>query len=171
MKSHRYLVTAHSIGALAEKIGLPPSALRDSVARFNLAAGNGVDEEFGRGSSNYDQYWADPGRRPNPSLGTIDQSPFYAVRLFAGDIGTNGGVMTNASAQVVHTSGGIIHGLYAAGNTSGSPFAGSYPGAGATISAAATFGYIAARHAAGCNKVQDAGGPRHCPLDRARQAE
>ena len=40
-------------------------------------------------------------------------------------------------------------GLYAVGNTAGNAFGRTYPGAGATIGQGLTFGYVAARHAAG----------------------
>ena len=149
MMAHGYLVVADSIEELAQGIDVPPGALQASVAKFNQAAAIGIDAEFGRGSQNFDQFWSDGRNKPNCSLGPVARAPFYAVRLFPGDIGTNGGVTTNENGQVLDTSGRVIEGLYAAGNTSGSPFAGSYPGAGASISAAATFGYIAARHAAG----------------------
>ncbi|MNO80784.1 3-oxosteroid 1-dehydrogenase [compost metagenome] len=71
------------------------------------------------------------------------------MRMNAGDIGTKGGLLTNARAQVLHKSGEPIDGLYAIGNTSASVMGTTYPGAGATLGPAMTFGYIAARHLAG----------------------
>lgn len=148
MRRHGYMKTADNIAALAEACGLDSAALVDTVSRFNGYAKEGVDLEFGRGSTDYDRYWGDPAHKPNPALGAIDRPPFHAVRIFPGDIGTNGGIMTDENARVLATGGEVIEGLYAAGNASSSPFVRSYPGGGATVGAAMTFGYIAALDAA-----------------------
>src|SRR3954447_11629165 len=47
---------APSIEALAAQIGVPANALAATVERFNGFAGSGVDEDFHRGESAYDQY-------------------------------------------------------------------------------------------------------------------
>lgn len=137
-----------TIADLAAQCGLDSDALSATVERFNGFARAGVDEDFHRGATAYDRYWADPAHRPNPSLGPIERPPFWAAVIRPGDLGTNGGVKTDQSGRVLDSSDRPIEALYAAGNGSGSPFRHSYPGAGATIGAAATFGYIAARHAA-----------------------
>lgn len=149
MMRHGYLKTAPSLEALAGECGIDAASLRATVDRFNAFAREGRDHDFQRGETNYDRYWADPANRPNPCLGEIARGPFYAVRVFDGDIGTNGGVMTDRHSRVLKEDETPIPGLYAAGNCSGSPFGGTYPGGGATIGAAAVFGYLAARHAAG----------------------
>ncbi len=78
----------------------------------------------------------------------IDEGPYYAIRLRTGDLGTKGGLVYNKHAQVMHSSGEPIAGLYATGNTSSAVMGNDYAGAGATIGPAMVFGYIAARHAA-----------------------
>ncbi|MDR7101762.1 FAD-binding protein [Croceicoccus sp. BE223] len=148
MEANGYLVQADTLGELAARCGLDPAALEATVARFNGFARTGRDEDFGRGETAYDRYWADPGHRPNPSLGEIARPPFWAAVIRPGDLGTNGGLRTDRHARVLDAADRPIEGLYAAGNGSGSPFGRTYPGAGATIAAAATFGYLAARHAA-----------------------
>ncbi len=139
---------APTLAALAAQCGLPPAALEATVARFNTFARAGSDEDFGRGNTAYDRHWADPAHKPNASLGTIENSPFFAALIRPGDLGTNGGLKTDQHARVLDTSDKPITGLYAAGNSASSPFGRAYPGAGATIAAAATFGHLAAIHAA-----------------------
>ncbi|MBM3133303.1 MAG: FAD-binding protein, partial [Chloroflexi bacterium] len=57
--------------------------------------------------------------------------------------------VVNTSGQVMHISGKPIEGLYAAGNVMAGVTGPGYGGAGGTIGPGMTWGYIAARHAAG----------------------
>jgi 3-oxosteroid 1-dehydrogenase len=142
---------ANSLRELAARAKLPPDALEATIARFNEGARNGVDPDFNRGEAAYDRFYGDARVTPNPSLAPIERAPFYALPIYAGDIGTNGGVVTDENARVKNTNGDVIMGLYAVGNCSASVMGRSYPGAGATLGPAMTFGYIAGRHAAGAN--------------------
>jgi 3-oxosteroid 1-dehydrogenase len=142
------LYKAESLDALAAQIGVDAQGLRDTVAKMNRYAANGVDEEFGKGGNAFDIYYGDPNVKPNPCLAPLETGPFYAVRIDAGDIGTKGGLLTDASARVLREDGSPIAGLYAIGNTSASMMGASYPGAGSTLGPAMTFGYIAANHLA-----------------------
>ncbi len=148
MMANGTLKRGETIAELARHCGLDASALSATVDRFNVFARTGRDLDFQRGDTAYDRYWADPAHKPNASLGTIEHAPFWAAVLRPGDLGTNGGIKTDGSGRVLDCAEKPVPGLYAAGNGSGSPFRKSYPGAGATIGAAATYGYIAARHAA-----------------------
>ena len=65
--------------------------------------------------------------------------------VYAGDLGTKGGLRTDAAARVLKESGDAVPGLYAIGNCSASVMGRTYPGAGGTIGPAMTFGYIVAR--------------------------
>ncbi len=65
-----------------------------------------------------------------------------------GDLGTNGGLVTDEHARVLREDGSVIAGLYATGNTSSAVMGRTYAGAGATIGPAMAFGYIAAGHIA-----------------------
>ena len=123
---------------------MPADGLRETVERFNGFARSGVDEDFHRGESAYDKYYSDPTVKPNPSLHSIDQGPFYAVKIVPGDLGTKGGLVTDERARVLRPDGTVIEGLYAAGNVSAAVMGHTYAGPGATIGPALVFGYLAA---------------------------
>jgi len=142
---------AKTIGELAQKINIDASTLEETVNRFNNHAKNGEDPDFHRGEAAYDKMYGDPSVIPNPCLAAIEKGPFYAMPIYPGDIGTNGGLKTDASARVVNDRGKAIGGLYAIGNNAASSMGESYPGAGVTIGPALTFGYIATRDALGIN--------------------
>ncbi len=95
--------------------------------------------------------YGDPRVSPNPCLRPLNKGPFYAMPIYPGDIGTNGGLKTDALARVLDAGGKPIGGLYAIGNSAASAMGESYPGAGVTIGPALTFGYIAANHLTGSN--------------------
>ena len=146
---HGTIKRASTLAGLAEEIGVPASALEATVERFNGFARSGVDEDFARGESAYDKYYSDPTVKPNPSLGAIDQGPFYAVKIVPGDLGTKGGLVTDERARVLRPDGSPIEGLYAAGNASSAVMGHTYPGPGGTIGPALVFGYLAADDIAG----------------------
>ncbi|HUQ07734.1 MAG TPA: FAD-dependent oxidoreductase [Kofleriaceae bacterium] len=143
-----WLIKADTLEELATKIGIDANGLGATVARFNRAAVEGVDPDFRRGESLYDHFYGDPEHKPNPNLGTLEKAPFYAIEVHAGAIGTKGGARTDGDARVLRPDGTAISGLYAAGNVMAGVTGAGYPGAGATIGAAMTFGYLAGRHAA-----------------------
>src|SRR6478609_2574623 len=141
---HGTVKKADSIEALALEIGVPAAALSETIVRFNGFARTGVDADFHRGESAYDKYYSDPTVKPNPSLHSIDQGPFYAVKIVPGDLGTKGGLVTDERARVLRPDGSVIDGLYAAGNVSAAGLGHTYAGPGATIGPALAFGYLAA---------------------------
>ena len=141
------LVRAESWEELARRTGLPAQRLEATIARFNEHARAGVDPDFRRGESAYDRYYGDPRVRPNPTLRALETPPYYALPVYPGDIGTNGGLATDEHARVLDESGQAIPGLYACGNTAATVMGHSYPAAGATLGPGMTFGYIAALHA------------------------
>ena len=146
-----YLLKASSIRELAEKTGIDPGNLAATIIGFNKNARDGVDPEFNRGGRVYDIYQGEAGHAPNPCLGPLENAPFYAVRIYASEIGTYAGLRTDVHARVLDGDGRVVPGLYAVGNDQTSVFAGSYPGAGATLGPAMTFGFIAGRHLAGAD--------------------
>ncbi|MFJ3309068.1 3-oxosteroid 1-dehydrogenase [Streptomyces sp. NPDC086549] len=140
---------AWSWDALASSIGVPAAALRATVDRFNSQALHGKDTDFHRGDSAYDHYYTDPAVLPDSCLAPLWLPPYYAFRIMPGDLGTKGGLVTDARARVLRADGSVIPGLYAAGNASSAVMGHSYAGAGSTIGPAMTFGYVAALDIAG----------------------
>jgi len=140
-----FVAKANTIRELADTLGIDADGLEATIARMNEFAKTGVDEDFGRGDSAYDRYYADPSIKPNPCLAPIDQAPFYAMRIEAGDFGTLGGLDTDTYARVKRADGGVFEGLYAIGNCSAAILP-TYPGPGATLGPAMTMAYQAAKH-------------------------
>lgn len=145
-KFRRLLINASDISDLAEQLNVDTAALQNTIERFNAFSQSGVDADFHRGENAYDLMYGDVRLQPNPCLAPITAAPFYAMEVFPGDIGTKGGVLTNEHAQVLDKQGAVIDGLYAIGNCAASITGTSYPGAGATLGPAMTFGFIAAEH-------------------------
>ena len=148
MKAPEFVASAPTLAELAGKIGVDAAGLEATVTAFNGYAETGVDPDFRRGESIYDHFYGDPKQRPNPNLGKLEVGPFYAVPIYPGTIGTKGGPKTDVQGRVLHVSGQPVAGLYAAGNVAASIFGPGYPGAGGTIGAAMTWGFVAGRHAA-----------------------
>jgi 3-oxosteroid 1-dehydrogenase len=133
-----------SLDGLASAIGVPGASLKATVSRFNNQAFSGRDTDFKRGDSAYDHYYTDPAVFPNSCLAPLWAPPFYAFKIVPGDLGTKGGMVTDARARVLRPDGSVIPGLYAAGNVSSAVMGHSYAGAGSTIGPAMTVGYLAA---------------------------
>ncbi|SCV61404.1 uncharacterized protein FFFS_15974 [Fusarium fujikuroi] len=93
------------------------------------------------GEDRYQQFIGDPDVTPNPCMGPVKESPFYAIRIFPGDAGTRGGLLTDEFARVLRKNGDVIHGLFAGGNASAALL--ESQGAGTTLAPAMTEGFIA----------------------------
>ena len=143
-----FFAKADSIAELARKIDVDAAGLEETVAKMNEYARTGEDLDCQRGESAYDRYYGDPRVTPNPCLGPIAKPPYYAMKVDPGDFGTQGGMVTNAHAQVMHEDGTVIDGLYAIGNCS-APTLPCYPGPGSTLGPAMTFAYQAAKSITG----------------------
>jgi 3-oxosteroid 1-dehydrogenase len=146
------LKKANTIPELAAQIGVDGASLKATVDRFNGFAQSGKDLDFQRGEDAYDLIYGDIRIQPNPCLAPVIEAPFYAIEIHPGDIGTKGGLLTDENGRVVDEHDQPIQGLYAVGNCSASVTGRTYPGAGATLGPAMTFGFLAARHASGINE-------------------
>jgi 3-oxosteroid 1-dehydrogenase len=149
-----FITKANSLPELARKMGIDEAGLVATAKRFSQFAKNGRDEDFGRGKSAYDRYYSDPRVKPNPNLGPIEKPPFYALKIWPGDLGTMGGLLTDEHARVLRKDGSVIRGLYASGNNTAAVMGRTYPGPGSTIGPAMVFGMIGGRHAATRAEVQ-----------------
>ncbi|MBF82281.1 MAG: FAD-binding dehydrogenase [Actinobacteria bacterium] len=144
-----WMYTSETIQGLAEVIDVPPESLDSTVKRFNEYASMGEDPDFHRGVSAYDTFNGDQSISGiEATLQPLDTPPFYAIKIESGSLGTNGGPKTDISCRVLSINGGVISGLFAAGNAMAAPTGMVYGGAGGTIGPAMTFGYIAGRAAA-----------------------
>ena len=153
------VIRGETISDLARQIDVPAEELEHTIERFNQFAAKGLDPDFGRGQSAYNDCLGDPGYRPNAAVGPLERAPYYATRVLPADVGTCGGVITNEHAQVLDEKDRVIDGLYATGNTTATVMGRTYPGAGASIASTMVFGYVAAGHAAG-RKIACELGPR-----------
>jgi len=130
------LISASTIGELANKAGIDPGGLEDAIKGWNQHAAQGEDPEFGK---------------RGVTVGPIKASPFYAYHVTAPPIlslTTYGGLRINAKAQVLDTRGEVIPRLYAIGGTTGGGFGRIYPGSGAAICRVLNLGRIAGPNAA-----------------------
>lgn len=146
-----WIMKAQSLEELADKIGADSQGMRHTVSRWNTSVSNCRDEDFHRGESAHDTWWGDPAVKgtPQATLGPIGKRPFYAIEVKSGALGTKGGPKTDKNGAVLNVDGGIIQGLYAAGNVMASPMGMTYGGAGGTLAPGMVFGFLAGRDAAG----------------------
>lgn len=145
-----YLVRAGSLTELAGQLGLPAGQLEETVAHTNVWAAKGEDPEFHRGMNEYQRFNGDPGSETGaPNIAPVDGAPYFAVRIFPGDIGASTGFVTDASAAVLGHDGGRLGGVYAVGNDMQSIMGGTYPAPGITIGPGLVFAYAAVRDIVG----------------------
>ncbi|WP_024520462.1 FAD-dependent oxidoreductase [Bradyrhizobium sp. Tv2a-2] len=144
-----YLHEGRSIAELAAKIGVDGEALTHTIERYNRYAETGIDEEFGRGTSELNRFNGDPANRPNPCLRRLGPGPYCAVAVWPTDLASSAGLRTDARGRVLRPGDGVLKGLYAVGTDAASIFKGTYPGPGTMIGPAIVFAWRAAMDAAG----------------------
>jgi tricarballylate dehydrogenase len=135
---------ATTLTGLAQKLGLPPTALEETVAAFNAACpaeGDDfdpfqIDHRAAQDLTVPKSHWA---RR-------IEKGPFRAFPIIPTNCFTFGGLKVNSDAQVLDQDGKVIAGLYAAGETMGI-YHQVYTGS-TSVLRGLVFGRRAAQHAA-----------------------
>lgn len=145
-----WLDRADTLEELAERIGVPPGALRSTVDRWNELSDGGRDDDHGRGDSAYDGWCGDRDNYPGTmsTLGRIDRAPYFAAPIHASSLGTKGGPRTTVDCEVLDVEGAPIPGLWAVGNAMAAPTGMVYGGAGGTLGPAMVFGYRCGRSVA-----------------------
>ena len=133
--------SAPTLAELAAKIDVPADALEASVARFNDHCANQKDTDFHRGDEAYERIVV----YGNSPLVPIGDGPYHAAAFGLSDLGTKGGLRTDEHARVLNTSGHVLEGLYAAGNTMAAVSGEAYPGGGNPVGSSMVFGYLAAQ--------------------------
>ncbi len=144
-----YLNKGATLAELAHNAGIDAAGLEETVRIYNEGAVRGEDPQFGRGTTSFNRYLADPEHRPNPCVAPIGAGPYYALKVVVGDLGSFDGIRTDVVGRVLAQDNTPIPGLFAAGNDRASVMGGNYPGAGITLGPIMTFGYLTGRFIAG----------------------
>jgi succinate dehydrogenase/fumarate reductase flavoprotein subunit len=142
-----WFIQGSSLDELARKAGIKAAALEQTVTRFNDMARDGHDRDFGRGESDHDRYHSDPSQ-PHQNLGAILRAPYFAVPILLGNLGTKGGLRTDAQGHVMSMTEKLIEGLFACGNVAASWMGPGYPGAGGSLGPIMTAAYLCGNEAA-----------------------
>ncbi len=124
-----------TLADLAKATGMNADKLQSSVARYNKAVENKVDDLFYK--------------NPGYLLYSVKTGPYYAIRVRGSVYGSIGGARINEDIQAVRADGSPIQGLFVAGADAGGMYDNSYPDLeGLTMSFAMNSGRIAGENAA-----------------------
>jgi len=142
IRTDKPAIVGATLSELAAKLNIPAEQLEASVAEYNAACRPGLFKPLEL------DHLATAGLEPKKSnwARSIDRPPFCAYPIISSNVFTFGGLKVNAKAQVVHSSGRAISGLYAAGEVIGL-FYKNYTGATSVLKGA-VFGRIAGIDAA-----------------------
>jgi succinate dehydrogenase/fumarate reductase flavoprotein subunit len=100
---------ADTLEELAERIGVPPGTLAETVRDFNALVNRGESTDVN----------GMPAEGPPPEF-TIDTPPFYALRAYPMANKSAGGVSIDLDARALDAQGRPVPQLYAAGEVTGS---------------------------------------------------
>jgi 3-oxosteroid 1-dehydrogenase len=132
---------ADTLSELAIELGIDAEGLAATVARFNTFVRAGMDEDFHRGENQWKLAAAKPGAR-NASLGTIEEPPFFGIKLHPTNA-NSAGLLTDGHGRVMHQRGRPIPGLYASGYVAAQTESGIGYQAGLLLAGSMTFCYLA----------------------------
>ncbi|MFD2757432.1 FAD-dependent tricarballylate dehydrogenase TcuA [Gulosibacter faecalis] len=126
---------ANTIEELAEKIGVDPAALSETVRDFNAS----IDRSKTFDPTVKDARRADTTPPKSNWAAELETGPFYAYGVTCGITFTFGGLKSDTSGRVLDESGEPIAGLFVAGEMLGGLFSKNYPG-GSGLAAGVVFG-------------------------------
>jgi flavocytochrome c len=131
-----WIVSAPTIDALAERLGLDSIALVTTVAAYNADVAAGRERLFGR-TMLVDGFG---------TMAPIEAAPFYGFMCTSSVLATYCGLTVDPQTRVLDVFGAPITGLHAAGEITGGFHGASYM-AGSALTKALVFGRIAGRMA------------------------
>lgn len=129
-----YTIQGGTYEDLAQNMGLSDEGVKNFVNTMNTwneSVAKGIDEEWGRNNGMDDD---------------LSTAPFYAIKIAPGIHHTMGGIKINTHAEVIDTSGNVIPGLFACGETTGGIHGGNRVG-GNAVCDFIVFGRIAGKSA------------------------
>ncbi|WP_411682181.1 FAD-dependent oxidoreductase [Clostridium thailandense] len=104
-------IEADTVEELAEKMGIDPDKLQDTIDEYNDMCDNNIDTQFGKSPK---------------FLRPIGKGKLYAGKYYLGAYGTIGGLKINAKCEVYDTKDEVIPGLYGAGQDANTIYGDSY---------------------------------------------
>ena len=123
--------------------------LEATIGRWNEIAREGVDHDFGRGSTPIEQglsAFFGVGEGPNPMMAPLaPEGPYHATILGPALIDTAGGPRCDPDGRVLRPDGSPIPGLLAVGNCAAAPSGEAYWAGGHTIGFIQCAAYLAGR--------------------------
>ena len=102
-------VSADTLAALADRIGVSPDALVATVEHYNSQVSSGENTDVNGVVA-----------ESPPPIFSIDASPFYAMRTYPMANKSGGGISVDLGARALDVEGNPVPGLYAAGEVTGS---------------------------------------------------
>jgi 3-oxosteroid 1-dehydrogenase len=138
--------SAPDLTGLAAQLELPAAQLEATAERFNAAAVDGVDVDFGRGTNlSVRRFRGDGNQHPNPCVGTVARAPFFGMRIHLLSTGIAAmAVCAGSRGRVLDHDGDPIPGLWAVGECAGRAAAGVGYNSGYSLSRAMAYGFLAA---------------------------
>ncbi|MGB4587700.1 MAG: flavocytochrome c [Clostridiaceae bacterium] len=127
-----YAIEGKTIEELAKALEIDATALTNTMSTYSEAVKSGVDQAFNR----------------EHLTQTLENGPYYALKVTPGIHHTMGGLKIDNSTHVLTEEGTIISGLYAAGEVTGGVHGGNRIG-GNAVTDIIVFGRIAGQMASG----------------------